>query len=97
MATVRRANVILQIADDPAAIQRYRDKGYSVIDNATGAVIEKAVPHDANALQLLVFELQRIIEDKDKHIQEKDKQFDKLENEIKKLRKQLNDKDKKSE
>ena len=35
MATVQRANKILQIPDIPDIIQKYIDKGYDVIDNTT--------------------------------------------------------------
>lgn len=58
MATVQRANVVLEIADDPDIIQKYKDKGYDVIDGVTGAVLERAMPHDPGALQALVLDLQ---------------------------------------
>ena len=39
---VRRGNVILQIEDDADNIQRYLDKGYSLIDQETEEVIKEA-------------------------------------------------------
>lgn len=38
--TVQRANVILQIPDDGDSVKRYLEKGYNVIDNKTGEVIQ---------------------------------------------------------
>ena len=79
--TVQRANVILQIVDDPALIQKYKDKGYNVIDNKTGKVIERAVPHDTGALQMLVVELQ-------KQVKEQEKEIKALNQKIKRLKKE---------
>lgn len=64
MATVQRANKILQIPDIPDIIQKYIDKGYDVIDNTTGAIIKRAMPHDIGALQARVVELERELEEK---------------------------------
>lgn len=58
MATVRNLNVILQIADDKDTIQRYMDKGFSVID-ASGNVIKEALPTDIGVLQAKVLELRK--------------------------------------
>ena len=63
MATVRRANVILDIPDAEDIIQQYLDKGYSLIDPVTGAVIKRAMPHEIGALQALVLEKDREIEE----------------------------------
>lgn len=68
MATVRRANVVLQIPDEADIIQKYRDKGYDIIDNNTGQIIERAMPHEAGALQALVLELQDQLKQKDQEI-----------------------------
>lgn len=68
MATVQRANVVLQIPDEADIIQKYKDKGFDVIDNSTGEVLERAMPHDAGALQALVMELQEVIKGKDSEI-----------------------------
>lgn len=38
--TVQRANVILQIPDDGDSVKRYLEKGYNVIDNKTGEVLQ---------------------------------------------------------
>lgn len=81
MATVQRANVILQIADEPAVIQKYKDKGYSVINNKTGEILEPATPHGEEALQILVLELQAQLKKKDSEIKS-------LKSKIKKLQKE---------
>lgn len=81
MATVQRANVILQISDEPDVIQKYRDKGYNVIDSTTGEIIERAVPHDTEALQLLVNELRQ-------QLQQKDSEIEELKKKLKKAKKQ---------
>lgn len=47
MATIRRANVILDIKDDQ--IDYYVNQGFDVID-ANGGVITKSTPRDVNAL-----------------------------------------------
>ncbi|MBO6261543.1 MAG: hypothetical protein J6N95_02950 [Bacilli bacterium] len=64
MATVQRANKILQIPDIPDIIQKYIDKGYDVIDKTTGAIIKRAMPHDIGALQARVVELEQELEEK---------------------------------
>lgn len=69
MATVQRANVILQIEDDDDIIQKYRDKGFDVIDNATGKVIERAVPHDVEAFTVLVKDLKAELQQKNREIE----------------------------
>lgn len=78
MATVQRANVVLQVPDEPDVIQKYKDKGYSVINNETGEVIERAMPHDAGVLQALVMELQEVIKGKDSEIEWLKKENQKL-------------------
>ena len=60
---VRRANVILQIEDDADNIQRYLDKGYSLIDQKTEEVIKEAIPNDVNELRALVVKQQKTIEE----------------------------------
>lgn len=75
MATVQRANVILQVSDDADVLQKYRDKGYDIIDNDTGKVLEKAVPHEAGALQALVTELQETVDAQAKEIAELQKKL----------------------
>lgn len=82
MATVQRANVILQIADEPDLIQKYKDKGYNVIDNETGEVLERAMPNDVGTLQATILELQS-------QLQQKDSEIKSLRNKIKKLEKKL--------
>lgn len=47
MATIRRANVILDIKDDQ--IDYYLGQGFDVID-ANGGVITKSTPRDVNGL-----------------------------------------------
>ena len=63
LTKVRRGNVILQIEDDADNIQRYLDKGYSLIDQETEEVIKEAIPNDVNELRALVAKQQRIIEE----------------------------------
>lgn len=75
MATVQRANVILTIADDPATIQRYKDKGFNVIEKKTGKILERAVPHDAESLRERIAELETVIGQKDKEIQKLQKKL----------------------
>lgn len=82
MATVQRANVILQIADEPDLIQKYKDKGYNVIDNETGKVLERAMPNDVGTLQATILELQG-------QLRQKDDEIKSLRNKIKKLEKKL--------
>lgn len=62
MVKVRRANVILDIEDDADNIQRYLDKGYSVVDAVTEEVIQEAIPHDVGALRAMVIQQQNTIE-----------------------------------
>lgn len=57
MPKVRRANVILTIADDNDIINKYKAKGYSVIDEH-GSVIESSTANDIENLQYLVNQLQ---------------------------------------
>ena len=80
MATVQRANVVLDIPDEPDVIQRYKDKGYNVIDSFTGTVIERAMPHEVGALQAMLLEYQ------DK-IQAQASEIESLNQEIQKLKK----------
>ncbi len=63
MVKVRRANVILQIEDDADNIQRYLDKGYSLIDPETEQVIKEAIPHDVGSLRAMVIKQQKEIEE----------------------------------
>lgn len=63
MIKVRRANVILEIEDDADNIQRYLDKGYSLIDQKTEEVIREAIPHDVNGLRALVAKQQDTIKE----------------------------------
>ena len=58
MATVQRANVILQIADDRDLIDKYRAKGYSVLDE-TGKVVESSTVMSVENLQLVIEQLQK--------------------------------------
>lgn len=59
MATVRRANVVLQIKDDQ--VQRYLDSGYCLID-ANGEVIASAKPNDEASLRAAYVELTKRVE-----------------------------------
>ena len=68
MITVQRANVILQINDEPDIVQKYRDKGFDIIDGETGKVLEKAVPHETGALQALVLDLKAELQEKEQEI-----------------------------
>ncbi len=68
--TIQRANVILKVDNIPDILERYRAKGYNVVDESTGEVIERAVPHDAKALQALVIELQEKLAKSDAKIAE---------------------------
>ena len=58
MATVQRANVILQIADDRDLIDKYRAKGYSVLDE-TGKVVESSTAMSVENLQLVIEQLRK--------------------------------------
>lgn len=84
MATVQRANVVLQIEDDADIIQRYRDKGFDVIDNATGKIIERAVPHDIEAFTVLVKDLKAELKQKDLEIEKLKKELAKFKTKTKK-------------
>lgn len=86
MATVQRANVILDISDDADVIQRYKDKGYDVIDSETGKVIERAMPHESGALQAMVLELQERISILTDQMAKKDIEIDILDKELQKLK-----------
>lgn len=48
MARVKRANVVLTIADDE--INNYLDRGYDIISDS-GEVIKEAIPTDIHTLQ----------------------------------------------
>lgn len=48
MARVQRGNVVLKVED--WEVKRYLQLGYNLTD-ATGSVIEEAMPHDPGALQ----------------------------------------------
>lgn len=60
---VRRGNVILQIEDDADNVQRYLDKGYSLIDQVTEEIIKEAIPNDVGELRALVAKQQKLIEE----------------------------------
>ena len=60
---VRRGNVILQVDDDADNVQRYLDKGYSLIDQVTEEIIKEAIPNDVGELRALVAKQQKLIED----------------------------------
>lgn len=85
MATVQRANVVLDIPDEPDVIQRYKDKGYNVIDSITGTIIERAMPHEIGALQAMILDYQ------DK-IQAQASEIEFLKQEIQKLKKKRTNK-----
>lgn len=70
MSTIRvcRANVILDIRPEEKA--KYMEMGYSVIDTATGKVIEAALSNDVNALRTEVLALRKALAEKDKEIAE---------------------------
>lgn len=87
MATVQRANVILQISDDADVIQKYKDKGYNIIDYNTGQILERAIPHETGALQALVMELQTTIDQKESEIKKLTEDSAKLKKELAKLKK----------
>lgn len=78
MIKVQRANVILSIRSDEK--EEYMQKGYSVIDDVTGKVIEEAISSDVNLLQKQVKEYRDTISAKDAEIK-------KLKAEITKLKK----------
>lgn len=78
MIKVQRANVILSIRSDEK--EEYMQKGYSVIDDTTGKIIEEAISNDVNFLQKQVKEYRKTISAKDAEIK-------KLKSEITKLKK----------
>lgn len=86
MATVQRSNVILQVADDADTIQRYRDKGYNVIDS-DGNILERAIPHEAWELQIRIMEMQEEINQRDATLKDAQAEISKLKKEISKLKK----------
>lgn len=55
MITVKKANVILSVADELQ--DKYLKEGYSVIDAVTGFPIVEAIPTDVKALQAEVAQL----------------------------------------
>lgn len=68
--TVQRANVILQIPDDGDSVKRYLEKGYNVIDNKTGEVLQYTTIDTVETLKrkLKIYEqeieeLQKVIEE----------------------------------
>ena len=69
MATVRRSNVILQIADEPDLVQKYKDKGFDIIDNETGEIIEKAISTDVGSLQAYIIELENKLKEAEAEIE----------------------------
>lgn len=89
MATVQRANVILQIADEPDLIQKYKDKGFNVIDRLTGKILERAMPHESGALLALVQDLKKELVEKDKVVDELKKELEEREQEISELEEEL--------
>lgn len=64
---VQRANVILHVS--PEEKKLYLDKGYSVIDEATGKVIEASMPTDVPTLQKMVQDLRAQVTAKDEEIE----------------------------
>lgn len=78
MIKVQRANVILSIRSDEK--EEYMQKGYSVIDDTTGKIVEEAISNDVNFLQKQVKEYRETISAKDAEIK-------KLKSEITKLKK----------
>ena len=69
---VRRGNVILEIEDDADNVQRYLDKGYSLIDQETEEVIKEAIPNDVNELRALVVKQRKTIEELQAKLNEKE-------------------------
>lgn len=78
MTTVQRYNVILDIPDEPDIIQKYKDKGFNVIDPKTGQIIDRAVPHEAGALRAMLSELEQKLAQKEALIVELQKKLDEL-------------------
>lgn len=68
MSTIRvqRANVVLDISPDEK--ERYMEMGYSVIDRATGKVVEEAISNDVNVLRKQINELKAKLAEKDEEI-----------------------------
>lgn len=62
MVRIQRANVVLDIENDDALIQKYLDKGFSVLDEK-GNVIKRAMPFEVGALQALVTEQEQKIKE----------------------------------
>ena len=58
MATVQKANVVLDIPDEE--IDQYLELGYRVIDES-GRVVKKMVPHDLPFLQKYYLETEKKI------------------------------------
>ena len=64
MIKVRKGNVILQIEDDADNIQRYKAKGFCMIDQVTEEVIkEEKVNDEASELRALVEQQKKQIEE----------------------------------
>ena len=68
--TVQRANVILQIPDDGDSVKRYLEKGYNVIDNKTGQVLQyttidtvETLKRKLKAYEEEIEELHRVIDE----------------------------------
>ena len=72
LTKVRRGNVILEIEDDADNVQRYLDKGYSLIDQETEEVIKEAIPNDVNELRALVVKQRKTIEELQAKLNEKE-------------------------
>jgi microcompartment protein CcmL/EutN len=54
MIKVRNGNVILEVEGDEDNVQRYLDKGFSIVDPVTEQVIKEAIPNTVNELKVLV-------------------------------------------
>lgn len=63
---VQRANVILDIR--PEEKERYKEMGYNVIDEKSGAVVEAALSNDVNVLRRELKEARETIEAQAKEI-----------------------------
>lgn len=66
MARVRRANVILNVSAEE--VDKYMAKGFSLIDEKTGAVIKQSVPTELTQLQKAYSDFQELIKQKDAEI-----------------------------
>lgn len=64
---VQRANVLLDIS--PEQKEYYMQKGYSVVDEKTGKVLEQAISNDLKTLQSQVISLTQTLKEKDKEIE----------------------------